>query len=84
MQLSEASSFRNSIMTPDQIVEKMKAGYELRNHGKGFFLFSKFIPYKCYKSIKVDDKLVYEMEKQNLIAISMPYNSLIAKLVNKQ
>jgi hypothetical protein len=34
MQLSEASSFRNSIMTPDQIVEKMKAGYELRNYGK--------------------------------------------------
>jgi len=71
-------------MTPDQILQKIKEGYELRNHGKGFFLFSKLIPYKPYESIKVDDKLVYEMERQKLIVILMPHNSLIAKLADSR
>jgi hypothetical protein len=70
-------------MTSDQVIEKMKQGYELRNYGKGYFLFPRPIPYKHQESIPVDDELVREMEKQKLIVVSMPYRSLIATLVNE-
>ena len=64
-------------MSIDDIVEKLKNGYQLRNHGVGFYLFPPYVPYKRQESEKVDDFIVAEMEQMGIGHIEIPHTTMI-------
>ena len=67
-------------MNKEEIIEHIKGGWALRNHGKSWFLFEPQRPYCSRKSVPVDDAIVNSLEADGILEIEIPYTSAIAKL----
>ncbi|HAU9839311.1 hypothetical protein G6355_11925 [Vibrio cholerae] len=68
-------------MDSQTIIQKLKEGWSLSNRNCGWFLAEPQKPYVRGESIRIDDEIVNEMERQKLITIELPYNTLHAKLI---
>lgn len=71
------------MMTKEEIISKLQNGWTLENHGPGWWLFGKRIPYKRTITISVPEKLVNELEKSGIIEITIPYRVGFATLRNE-
>jgi hypothetical protein len=69
-------------MDKDEIISRLKKGWDLANRGRGWWISAPRIPYKATETIKVDDLIVKELETEGLIKTELPYNTLFARLVS--
>lgn len=64
----------------DDIVNYMRSGYTLENHGTGWWLTEPRRAYKKSRTIQVPDELVDSMGADGIIQIIIPYKAAIAYL----
>lgn len=68
-------------MDGSAIIERLKQGEELHNHGCGWWVGPPSQPYKTSKKYKVEDSVVEDLKRQGKIKVSIPYTSARAELV---
>lgn len=69
-------------MTAQEIKEHLLVGWTLTNRGTGWYLAAPRVPYQREASQLVPDQVVTAMEQAGELSITLPYNSLIAKLTS--
>ncbi len=67
-------------MTPQNVIEKLEKGWELRNRGTGWWLCEPMIPYKSTESLPVSEQIVSQLEKNGIIQTKMLTTSAIGLL----
>jgi hypothetical protein len=67
-------------ITSSTIKQRLLDGWELRDHGKGWFLFAPRRSYQPKESYPVSRDLVEQMEKAGELSVSVPYTAAIATL----
>ena len=67
-------------ITPAEIIEYLRNGWELANRGNGWWLSEPRKPYQRRALIHIDDSVVDNLEKAGLITLHLPHNTLWAKL----
>jgi len=72
---------RKDVMQEQEIIQRLRDGWELSNRGVGWYLSSPHVPYTKRESHPIPDEAVRRMEQAGLIKTSMPYNSIHATLV---
>jgi len=68
-------------MDKDEIISRLKEGWDLANRGRGWWLSAPRVDYKATETIKVNDQAIEELQTEGLIKIELPYNTLFARLV---
>ena len=68
-------------MDKDEIISRLKEGWDLANRGRGWWISAPRIPYKTTEIIKVDDQVVKELQTEGLIKTELPHNTMFARLV---
>ncbi|QJT37100.1 hypothetical protein E4188_22635 (plasmid) [Aeromonas media] len=71
-------------MQEQDIIERLRAGWELANRGTGWYLSSPRKPYQQKEQHPIPDEVVRGMERAGVIKTAMPYNSIQAELVEQQ
>ncbi|ASI21396.1 hypothetical protein E4188_23155 (plasmid) [Aeromonas media] len=66
------------------IIELLRAGWELANRGMGWYLSAPPKPYHKKVQHLIGDELVNYMERAGLIKMAMPYNTINAVLVEER
>jgi hypothetical protein len=69
-------------MEKDEIISRLKEGWDLANRGRGWWLSAPRVDYKATETIKVNDQAIEELEREGLIKTDLPYNTLFARLVS--
>ena len=69
-------------MEKTEIIDRLRHGWELANRGAGWWISAPRIAYRTTETIKVDDALVEQMEKEGLVKTELPYNTIWARLVD--
>jgi hypothetical protein len=69
-------------MHKNEIITRLKSGWELANRGRGWWLSAPRVPYKSSETIMIDDAIVNAMEKEGLITLDLPYTTLFARLAS--
>jgi len=67
-------------MSIDEIIELMSSGCDVRNHGRGWYIYYPKIGYGKRDSVKVEESIIKEMENRGIITVSIPYTSAKAEL----
>lgn len=68
-------------MSLDEIIEKMREGYELANRGTGWWLNAPRSPYQTVEPVQIDDAKVNELVAVGKIKTELPHNTLFARLI---
>ena len=68
-------------MDKDEIISRLKEGWDLANRGRSWWISAPRIAYKATETIKVDDQVIKELVTEGLIKTELPYNTLFARLV---
>lgn len=66
-------------MDHNTILSRLDNGWELANRGNGWWLSEPRIPYRRTESIQIEDQIVNDLEKAGLVALDIPYRTLIAR-----
>lgn len=72
---------QHAAVTKDEVVQRLRTGYELANRGTGWWLATPRKAYARPESVKLDDSLVDELEAEGRIKITMLSTSARADLV---
>ncbi|MNR15918.1 hypothetical protein D3C85_1324790 [compost metagenome] len=75
---------REGDMQEQEIIKRLRDGWELSSRGMGWYLSSPGVPYTKRESYPIPDEVVRRMEQAGSIKTSMPYNSIHAALVEAQ
>ena len=67
-------------MTPQNVTEKLKKGWELRNHGTGWWLCEPMTPYKRTESLPVPEEIVSQLEADDIIQTKLLTTSALGLL----
>lgn len=65
------------------VIDFMKQGCELRNHGAGWYIFPPATPYAKQKIRKVKYETVESMKEEEVIVVEIIYNHARAFLTDK-
>lgn len=68
-------------MDEQGVLERMRQGAELRNHGKGWWLAPPLGARRHEDAQPVEQRVVTALEQKGLIRVSIPYTSAVAELV---
>jgi hypothetical protein len=70
-------------MDQNQIIEKLRSGWQLAHRGNGWYISAPHIAYKKHEFYAVDESIVTSMEKSGVVRLVMPYNSIQVKIIEK-
>jgi len=68
-------------MSKDEILKKLKEGWNLTNRGLGWYLAAPRVPHSRSESFALEDSIVDELIEQKFIKVDVPYVSAVATLV---
>lgn len=67
-------------MIHEQVVERLNAGWELRNRGTGWWVCEPMVPYQKSASEPVSEETFNQLEKDGVIETEMLSTSAVARL----
>lgn len=70
-------------MDQNEIIEKLRSGWQLACRGNGWHISAPHIAYKKREFYVVDESIVTSMEKSGVVRLVMPYNSIQVKLIEE-
>lgn len=68
-------------MTADDVVNKLREGWELANRGTGWWISAPKIPYKATPVMRVEDHIVEGLQSDGKIKVEIPYCAAKATLI---
>lgn len=66
----------------NQVIEKMKQGWELADRGTGYWLTKPRKPYEQICQVKIDDDIIKVIESEGLITLELPAMVIYGKLTD--
>lgn len=66
-----------------EVIERLRAGWELANRGTGWFLSAPRKSYQRIEQHQLPDEMIRRMELAGVIKTAMPYTTIRATLVEQ-
>lgn len=67
-------------MTPDQVLDRLRNGWQLANRGTGWWISEPPRPYKRSGLERVDDLVVEKLKEDGMLTFELPFNTYFARL----